>query len=101
MRSLAFFSFCVILLGLSGCVLDPFQRPGTWSETGASNENLAAQVADPSDLISGKSNPYSNGVAAAAGVDKALGANGAGTAAGLQTQVSPTSVYTNTTVGSN
>lgn len=99
MRSLAFFSFCVMLLSLSGCVLDPYQRPGTWSETGASNEALAQQVADPADLISGKSDAYSNGVVAAAGVDKALGASGAGTAAGLQTQINPTSVFTSTSVG--
>ena len=99
MRSLAFFSFCVMLLSLSGCVSDPYQRAGTWSATGASREDIAQQVADPADLISGKSEPYSNGVAAAAGVDKALGSNGAGTAAGLQTPVSPTSVFTNTTTG--
>ncbi len=88
-----------MLLSLSGCVLDPYQRPGTWSATGASNKAIAEQVADPADLISGKSEPYANGIAAAAGVDKALGPNGAGTAAGLQTPVSPTSVFTNTTTG--
>ena len=99
MRSLAFFSFCVMLLSLSGCVSDPYQRAGTWSATGASQEDLAQQVADPADLIRGKSEPYSNGVAAAAGVNKALGANGAGTAAGLQTPVNPTSVFISTAVG--
>jgi hypothetical protein len=88
-----------MLLSLSGCVLDPFQRPGTWSMTGASREDIAQQAANPADLISGRSEPSSNGVAAVAGVDKALGANGAGTAAGLQTPVSPTSVFVSTGVG--
>jgi type IV pilus biogenesis protein CpaD/CtpE len=71
-------------LGLTGCYLDPYQNPNDWSMTGATGKNIAAQAANPSDLISGKSNPYSNGVAASAAVDKALG-GAAGTAAGLQT----------------
>jgi hypothetical protein len=72
---------------LSGCegAFDPFQRPGNWSATGAANEDIAQQVAAPSDLISGRSNPNANGVAASAALDKALGPNGTGTAAGLQT----------------
>ncbi len=67
--------------------------------TGASREDLAQQVANPADLISGRSEPYSNGVAAVAGINKALGANGADTAAGLQTPVSPTSVFVSTGAG--
>ena len=72
----------ILLLGLTGCYADPFQNPNEWSATGASGKNIALQVADPADLISGKSDPYSNGVAANAAVDKALGGT-AGTAAGL------------------
>jgi hypothetical protein len=84
MRRAAFFAFCTILLALSGCqgAFDPFQRPGDWSATGAANENIAQQAAEPSDLISGRGTPYANGVAATAALDKALGPNG--TAAGLQ-----------------
>jgi hypothetical protein len=87
MRRAAFFAFCAILLTLSGCegAFDPFQRPGNWAATGAANENIAQQVAVPSDLISGRGNPNTNGVAASAALDKALGPSGAGTAAGLQT----------------
>jgi hypothetical protein len=80
----AFFPFLVLSLGLTGCYLDPYQNPNDWSMTGASDKNIAAQAANPSDLISGKSNLYSNGVAASAAIDKALG-GAAGTAAGLQT----------------
>ncbi len=78
---------CAIALGLTGCAgaFDPFQRPGNWAETGASNEDIAQEVAVKSDLINGASEPLTNGVVASAGIDKALGANGAGTAAGLQT----------------
>ncbi len=101
MRNAAFFSFCVLMLSLSGCVgaFNPFQRPGNWSATGSANETIAQQVADPSDLIKGKSEPTSNGVAASAGIDKALGANGAGTAAGLQTPANPQSIFVTTTAG--
>jgi hypothetical protein len=71
---------------LSGCAgaFDPYQRPGNWAMTGASRENIAQQAAYPSDLLSGRSSPTSSGVAASAGIDKALG-GAAGTAAGLQT----------------
>jgi hypothetical protein len=86
MRRATFFAFCAILLTLTGCqgAFDPFQRPGNWSATGAANETIAQQVAVPSDLISGRGNPNANGVAATAALDKALGPNGTGTAAGLQ-----------------
>jgi hypothetical protein len=71
-------------LGLGGCYADPFQNPGQWSPTYASQENLNAQAANKSDLINGHGNPYGNGIAASAAIDKALGQPG-GTAAGLQT----------------
>jgi type IV pilus biogenesis protein CpaD/CtpE len=51
--------------------------------TGALHKNIAIQAANPSDLISGQSVGASNGVAASAAIDKALGGP-AGTAAGLQ-----------------
>ena len=75
MRLMIFFGFCVTLLTLTGCVgaFDPFQRPGNWAETGAANETIAQQAANPSDLISGRSDPLSNGIAASAAIDKALG----------------------------
>jgi hypothetical protein len=78
---------CAILmlsLSLTGCYADPYADPHNWSMTGASRRNIAIQAANPLDLISGKSDPYANGVAASAGVDKALG-GAAGNAAGLAT----------------
>ena len=85
MRISALCLLAIFSLSLTACAgaLDPFQRPGNWAMTGASRQNLAVQVATPSDLISGQSSSTSNGVAAAAGIDKALG-GAAGTAAGLQ-----------------
>lgn len=88
MRSAAFFVLCLGVLSLSGCVgaFDPFQRPGTWSETGASNETIAQQAANKSDLIQGQSVPGSNGVAAVAGVQEAVSG---GSGKGLQAPLNP------------
>jgi hypothetical protein len=90
LRSAVFFSLCLGILSLSGCAgaFDPFQRPGTWSQTGAANENIAQQVANKGDLIQGQSEPGSNGIAAVAGIQKAM-TNG--TATGLQTAAQPQS----------
>ncbi len=95
MRRAVFFSFCVGLLTLSGCAgaFNPYQRVGDWSETGAANETIAQQVANPGDLIQGQSSTTSNGVAASAAIDEALGPDGSGTAKGLQT---PTVITSNT-----
>jgi hypothetical protein len=82
---------CILMLGLSGCYADPFQNPGNWSMTGAPRKNVAAQAARPSDLIAGQQRKSSNGVAASAAIDKALG-GAAGTAAGLQTPPAPTTL---------
>jgi len=90
MRSALFFSLCVVVLSLSGCegAFNPFNRPGNWSETGAVNETIAQQAANKSDLLQGQSEPGSNGIAAVAGVEKAMTG---GTASGLQTTLAPTS----------
>ncbi|MDE2582965.1 MAG: hypothetical protein KGL52_15130 [Rhodospirillales bacterium] len=40
---------------LSGCArLDTYNRPYTWHPTGANLANIAAQVADPRDLVVGR-----------------------------------------------
>jgi hypothetical protein len=80
---------CLAATGLTGCAgaFDPYQRPGFWVEEGSANETIAQQAAYPGDLIHGQSDPTSNGVAAMAAVDKAIGPNGADTATGLQTAV--------------
>ena len=88
MRSALFFCLCAGILTLSGCVgaFDPFQRPGNCAETGASNETIAEQVANKSDLIQGESEPGTNGIVAVGGLEKGLTA---GTASGVQTTVTP------------
>jgi hypothetical protein len=98
MRHLIFSVICVAMLTLTGCVgaFDPYQRPGNWAETGAANETIAQQAANPADLISGQSVPTSNGIAASSAIDLALGANGAGTATGLHTVETTTSSASST-----
>lgn len=91
MHILALLGLSIGCAGLTGCYLDPYQNPNDWSSPGSPLKNIAAQVADPSDLIQGKSAPGSNGLAATAAIDKALGGN-AGTAAGLQTAPPVTSI---------
>ncbi|MDE2319774.1 MAG: hypothetical protein KGK02_08760 [Rhodospirillales bacterium] len=89
---------CAVVLSLAGCqgAFNPFDRPGDWSETGASNETIAQQAAQKSDLISGQSEPGVNGVIAVGGVEKATSG---GTASGIQTTISPTSVATSMSSG--
>jgi hypothetical protein len=87
MRISALLSLLVSALALAGCVgpldTNPFARPGNWALNAAPLQNTAVQVSDKSDLLQGKSDDSSNGVAAAAGVDLAIG-GAAGTATGLQ-----------------
>jgi type IV pilus biogenesis protein CpaD/CtpE len=87
MQVVNFLGLAAAVMLLAGCT-DPFQRPEDWSMTGAARENTALQVAQPSDLFNGKSSPTSNGVAASAAIDKAVG-GAAGTATGLQTAPQP------------
>ncbi len=93
MRSSILLLAAAALFGLTGCqgAFNPFNRPGNWSATGASNEALAQQVANKSDLISGQSEPGSNGVIAVGGIQKATTD---GTASGIQTALTPTSPAT-------
>ncbi|MDE2239248.1 MAG: hypothetical protein KGJ73_04875 [Rhodospirillales bacterium] len=88
----------VALLGLAGCqgAFNPFDRPGTWAEAGAANETIAQQAAQKSDLISGESEPGSNGIIAVGGIEKAVTK---GTAAGIQTPLTITSPATSISGG--
>lgn len=81
---------CAALLSLAGCqgAFNPFDRPGTWAETGAANETIAQQTAQKSDLISGQSEPGVNGIIAVGGVEKATSN---GNATGIQTEILPRS----------
>ena len=58
------------VLLLAGCEqLDPYHRVDVWQPTGAPQANLAAMVADPHDLISGRGVSRADGKVA----DKAIG----------------------------
>jgi type IV pilus biogenesis protein CpaD/CtpE len=81
----------LLCLGLTACYLDPYDNPGNWSLTGATRRNIAAQAANPSDLINAKSNPDSDGVAASSAIDKGFAGSG-GTAAGVLPPPSPTTL---------
>ncbi len=57
-------------LALSACagMDEPFERPGTWHLDYANDANLRVMVADPSDLLHGKSNGLALGDTSAAAV---------------------------------
>jgi hypothetical protein len=56
---------------LSGCnALEPYGRADAWHPTGANAANLAAMAADPADLVRGRGTGASDGLAAAAAVDR-------------------------------
>lgn len=49
------------LLALAGCdSRDPYLRTDVWQPTGANAGNIAAMVANPHDLISGRGTPVQN-----------------------------------------
>jgi len=55
----------LLLLTISGCAQDPYQRPGTWSlppaGLGANDTNLRAMVVNPDDLAAGTGDDSSTG----------------------------------------
>lgn len=54
-----------------GCaIFDPFERPGMWRPNGANDVNLELQVVRPSDLVQGRGTTDSDGLTAAAAVDR-------------------------------
>jgi type IV pilus biogenesis protein CpaD/CtpE len=58
-RQLLHGGLAVSVIALSGCgglgnYLDPYQKPYAWHPTGAPAANLAAQVANPHDLVAGR-----------------------------------------------
>lgn len=60
-----------LLVMLAGCEeRDPLRRTDVWYPTGANAANIAAMVANPSDLIRGRGARYGDGTEAAAAVDR-------------------------------
>jgi type IV pilus biogenesis protein CpaD/CtpE len=45
----------VLIAGLSGCAItDPLLNERSWEPTGANEKNIAAEVANPMDLVRGR-----------------------------------------------
>jgi hypothetical protein len=58
-------------ISLGGCAyMDPFERPGVWQPIGANDLNRELQVARPTDLVLGRGTTDSDGIQAAAAVDR-------------------------------
>jgi type IV pilus biogenesis protein CpaD/CtpE len=56
---------------LAGCsVTDPLERDGVWNPTHVNRADLTLQAANPADLVRGTGETTSNGVLAAAAVDR-------------------------------
>lgn len=62
----------IVLLALAGCMdRDPYRRTDVWRPTGSNAANIAAQVADPHDLIRGRGDvPRANAEPSARAVDR-------------------------------
>jgi type IV pilus biogenesis protein CpaD/CtpE len=62
----------VLILSLTGCMdRDPYRRTDVWRPTGANAANIAAQIADPRDLIRGRGAPArANAEPASLGIDR-------------------------------
>lgn len=60
-----------LIIALGGCMdRDPYRRTDVWRPTGANAANIAAQVADPKDLIAGRGSPRANSSAQIIAVDR-------------------------------
>jgi type IV pilus biogenesis protein CpaD/CtpE len=57
MRWTSICGLALLMVSLMGCggpnYLDPYEKPYTWHPSGAPTANLAAQLANPRDLVSG------------------------------------------------
>lgn len=65
----------VLVASLGGCgpgnnYLDPYEKPYTWHPTAAPEANLAAQLVNPHDLISGRGGPAGDGKQADMSVER-------------------------------
>lgn len=63
------------VLSLAACKQDPFERPFTWTATGANDANLRAMVADTRDLTAGRGDTGSVGDEAARPISRMLAGN--------------------------
>jgi hypothetical protein len=70
------------VLALTGCegALDPTERPGNYTMTGAANETIAQQAAFKNELIQGTNEPGSDGIMARSALAKITTTSSLGTA---------------------
>jgi len=61
---------------LSGCgaTTDTYRRPHTWHPSGVNAANIAAQVADPEDLVVGRGSDTTDAAAVVPGIQQVDGA---------------------------
>ena len=60
-----------VVLALAGCdISDPYLRDGVWRPDGANDANLRAMAASPSDLVRGVPSTETEGLVAAAAIDR-------------------------------
>jgi len=61
-----------VLGSVGGCagMLDPYERPGTWSNSGINDQNLRAMVSNPIDLQRGAGATSEEGVEAVSAVNR-------------------------------
>ena len=56
--------------GAGADYLDPYKKPYTWQPTGAPTANLAAQLVNPHDLVSGRGGPEGNAKASSLAIGR-------------------------------
>jgi hypothetical protein len=66
------FSIAAGVMGfLTGCdALEPYGRVGAWQPTGVNDENLTLMAVNPADLVYGQAIKPSDGITAAAPIDR-------------------------------
>jgi hypothetical protein len=91
----------LLLLPAACAQTDPFYRPGDWSPQGASARNLAAMLAEPSDMVRGRGDPGANSPLAIAAVTRLMeGKVKPLPTASTQNDVAPTATPSGTAGGS-
>ena len=68
MRTAAALTAATLLAGCSS--LDPLERDGLWNPTHVNRADITLMAANPADLVRGTGETTSNGVLAAAAVDR-------------------------------
>jgi type IV pilus biogenesis protein CpaD/CtpE len=61
----------LLVMAVAGCASsDPYRRTDVWAPTGSNAGNIAAMVADPNDLIHGRSDNTGDALQAVGAIDR-------------------------------